>query len=163
DGAALPSVPISTVESRSNDQERPRGGRYFIYRPPQVSDPAGAMGSTVAAPSRAPPLDSRDQNRSRGVPAFQGDGAAINCHGRTPSQARGVARRSTDGRCGRVYWATRAAGRVCWWARIRRPGGGGAPQEWRRAGVGLKRAAARWTHGRVKRHGGHRVAARPAA
>jgi len=35
DGAALPSVPITTVESRSNDQERPRGGQYFIYRPPQ--------------------------------------------------------------------------------------------------------------------------------
>jgi len=28
--------------------------------------------------------------------------------------------------------AALAAGRVCWWARIRRPGGGGALQEWRR-------------------------------
>ena len=120
----------------------------FIYPPPRTVDevpsslgvrPGRRHGQhgRRAAPSRAPPLDSRDQNRSRGVPAFQGDGAAINCHGRTPSQARGVARRSTDGRCGRVYW---------WRAFDRRAAGCV-----RGSGVDLERAAPRY--GSIKHHG----------
>jgi hypothetical protein len=43
DEAPRSASSILAARGRSNDQERPRGGRYFIYRPPQESDVAAGI------------------------------------------------------------------------------------------------------------------------
>ena len=91
------SEAITTAQSRSNGRERPRGGRYFICRPPRTVDEIPstlasdrAIGDT-AAPHRRPGLRclvSLVQNCSRRVPACHGHGAVVVSTAWTPSRRR---------------------------------------------------------------------------
>ena len=162
-GPHSPYAPITTAHVGSNVRERPRGGRYFIYRPPRTVDEIPstlasdrAIGDT-AAPHRRPGLRclvSLVQNCSRRVPACHGHGAVVVSTAWTPSRRRAQfdGRQlwaCTGGRLGPLGgWRTRfaegaAAGRPCQ-----------ACAAWRRA-VDLESAA---RQEEPHRHGEHSVA-----
>jgi hypothetical protein len=69
-GPGSPSAPIMTAQARSNARERPRGGRYFIYRPP----PDGRRSTVYPwGPIRPAPFPTRQpaaSPRSPAPPAF---------------------------------------------------------------------------------------------
>ena len=93
------SAAITTAQSRSNGRERPKGGRYFICRPPRTvdeipstlrSDPADVIGDTAAPPYR-PGLRrpvSRVQNCLRRVPACRGHASVAVLTAWMPSRRR---------------------------------------------------------------------------
>ena len=105
--ASLPirTAAISAAQDRSNAQERPRGGRYFICRPP----PDGRR-STVhpwrptRPPRRAVQVSTSRFPSWRRVPSSLVEGSVVNCLHRIHAVDAGGARSSMD-RCSGLWAA----------------------------------------------------------
>jgi hypothetical protein len=118
-GPCSPSAAISAAHARSNAQERLRGGRYFIYRPPQ--DGRRSTVHPEVRPGRPRWQHGRPAPPSRSPPAgFPGPELFATCSRLPGTRCRRRLHRIDAVDAGAAARAGRrtAALCVCWWTAL---------------------------------------------